>query len=362
MKPGNIFLVSIIIFTLIVSASCGGKRDAESPFRTPDNPPAQPEGDSGGGQTAATPGEMTVEITLPPGYEVHPVNFAVDGQFAYFTDPEYGLVLIDMVDTTKMNLVVWDRIADNPPTDLELKGGYAYVGIGDEGIAIIDVDPLAEASFVSFFHDGGSVGEFTIAGDYIYSADPDNGMKIIEISDPVVPTLINTVEGGFYGIDYADGYAYLASGPEGLTIVDVDPPEDAQVVTTVATVPDGSAVDVKVLGGYAYLATGNNGRGEIAEPSGFEVINVTPPEQAAVLNSIETNKNVASKILLYEGFAYAWSGEKTIDVIDISSPAEASVAQSWPGWSDGKMLTTSGPLMFVLQYTGGLKITALTNE
>ncbi|MCX6645489.1 MAG: hypothetical protein NTY09_03900 [bacterium] len=361
MKPQNILLIGIVIIALLISASCGGKRNTQSPFR--EQPPEQPASTVEGEQPAAAATNTgEVNITLPLGVAVNPVSFVVSGQFAYFTDPTYGLVLIDMLDPTKLNIVAWDGIAAKPPTDLEVAGGYAYIGIGDGGIAVVDVDPLAEASVVASIADQGSVGKFMISGNFIYSADRNNGMKIIDITDPLNPVLKNSVAGSFYSVDAADGYAYLATGPDGLTIVDVDPPEDAAIVTTVPTVADGSAVDVKVLGGYAYLATGNNGGGKTTEPSGFEVINVTPPENAAVVHTVATTGDFANKIILFEGFAYAWSGNDSVEVINISNPAEASITSSFANWSNDKKIATFDKLMFALQYVGGLKISALTSD
>lgn len=359
MKIRNFILIGITIFLMVFSTSCKKKAD-QSPFSTPEPPPAQPEGSTGGG--GAAPGSTTVNIALPPGVTVNPVDFATEGTFAYFTDPSYGLIIINVADPAKPMIVAWEELADNPPTELVVTGGYAYVGIDGGGIAIIDVDPMMEASIVSTFSDAGSVGEFIIKDGLIYTADPENGLMIINISDPTVPELVNTVEGSFQDVDFADGFAYLASGADGLTIIDVDPPEDAAIVSTIPTVANGSAVDVKVLGGYAYLATGNNGPDTVDEPSGLEIINVTPPEDAAVVHSVETTGNFAEKVILFEGFAYAWSGDDTIEVVDISSPTEASVVQSWPDWGVDKRIATAGPYMFVLEYLDGVKITGMMSE
>ena len=359
MKLKTLFLIGISVLVLVFFASCGGDKADESPFSTPEPPATQPEGDAGGGAAA---GGTEVSIDLPPGVVVDPVDFTTEGTFAYFTDPLYGLIIINVMDPSIPMIAAWDEIADNPPTELIVSGGYAYVGIDDGGIAIIDVDPMMEASVVSSFSDAGSVGEFIIVNGFIYTADPQNGLMIIDISDPLVPELLNTVEGSFHDVDFADGFAYLASGADGLTIIDVDPPEDAAIVSTVPTVANGSAVDVKVLGGYAYLATGNNGPDTVDEPSGLEIINVTPPEEAAVVHSVETTGNFAKKVILFEGFAYAWAGDNTIEVVDISAPAEASVFQSWPEWGGDKRIATTGPLMFVLEYADGVKITGMMSE
>jgi hypothetical protein len=361
----NILLIGIIIASLVLSASCIGKKPAD-PFRN--QPPAQPQGAAGGETQGATttgstaPGQTEVKIPLPEGVTINPVDFVAANQNAYLIDPTYGLIILDITDTSKFKWVQYDGIADNPPTALAVEGSYAYVGIGNGGLLVIDVDPLEEASVVATFSDAGSVGKIKLSGTTLYTADPVNGLQLIDVTDPTKPSVLAKVDGSFYGIDYADGYAYLATGADGLTIADVDPPSDAQIVNTVPTVPNGSAMDVKVLGGYAYLATGKNGPDEVQGPTGLEVINVTPPENAAVVHTVGTAGDLANKVVLFEGFAYAWSGDNTIDVIDISTPAEASIKQTWSNWSSDKRIATFGPVMFVLQYKDGITITAATNQ
>jgi len=242
-------------------------------------------------------------------------------------------------------------------------GGYAYVAISDGGISIIDVDPLAEAKVVSTFSENGSVHKFAISGNFIYTADPENGMKIIDVSDPLNPALIKSVDGNYYGVDAADGFAYLASGGSGLTIVDVDPPQEADAIKTVPTCIGGFAVDVKVLGGYAYLATGkNNPESEILGPTGVEIINLTPLDQATVFQTISTTGNLAYKIVLFEGYAYVWTGNNAVEVIRITDPTNAVVLTIFNGWALDKRIATFGNYMFALQFVDGLKITALPSE
>ncbi len=343
-----------LVIALLVLASCGGGGEQDDPFLQPDEQPAPAgEPDDGDVETASggADGSVTVEIALPPGVSVDPVDFAIDGHYAYFTDSTYGLVIIDIADTSRLNLVAWDETGEAVPGELVVSGGYAYIGAGK--LIIIDVDPLESASLAGELDTGGDIGKFVLSGNLLYTASESEGMHIIDVGDPGAPALVNSIGGSFSGIDYADGYAYMASDAEGLTIISVDPPEDAGIVNIVGTTEDSSSSDVKILGGFAYIATAD---------TGLEVINVSPPENAEVVHSVATMGNRADKLILFEGYAYVYAADNTVDVIDIGDPAEAGISSSYPDYAGNRRIATLGDLMFVLEYEDGLKITALASE
>lgn len=343
-----------LVIALLVLASCGGGGKQDDPFLQPDDQPAPAgEPDDGDVDTASggADGSITVEIALPPGINVDPVDFVIDDHYAYFTDSTYGLVLIDIADTSRLNLVGWTGASEIRPGELVVSGGYAYIGAGK--LIIIDVDPLESASLAGELDTGGDIGKFVLSGNLLYTASRSEGMHIIDVSDPGTPALVNSVGGSFNDVEYADGYAYMASDADGLTIISVEPPEDAGIVNIVGTTGDGSSSDVKILGGFAYIVTPD---------TGLEVINVSPPENAEVVHTVATMGNRADKLILFDGYAYVYAADNTVDVIDIGKPAEAGISTSYPDYTSNRKIATLGDLMFILEYEDGLRITALQSE
>ena len=85
------------------------------------------------------------------------------------------------------------------------------------------------------------------------------GLQIIDIDPPESANIYNSVgtPGNVYGVTISGGYAYVADGPSGLQIIDIDPPEFAHIVGSVDT--PGGAVEVAVWGSYGYVAAGSGG-------------------------------------------------------------------------------------------------------
>lgn len=108
----------------------------------------------------------------------------------------------------------------------------------------------------------------------------------MNISDPGYPQLIAglLLSGTQYGIDVQDNFAYLASGLEGLTIVDLSTPNLFEM-GSVDTF--GMANRVKVVGKTAFVA----GRAIdlIAVPeSGLTIIDVSIPSHPEVISRLDT--------------------------------------------------------------------------
>jgi len=140
-------------------------------------------------------------------------------------------------------------------SNVRVSNGYAYIGTDAYGIHIVDVDPPEEAQEVQYinFGDYESVYEIDVVGDYCYVANEANGLQIIDVSVPEDAFVVNQVSSpcGF-GVKVVDGIAYLADCTKGgLTIVDVDPVEDAFVVEEINTPFNGWGLDV--ADGYAYV-------------------------------------------------------------------------------------------------------------
>jgi hypothetical protein len=92
-------------------------------------------------------------------------------------------------------------------------------------------------------------------------AATDVGILILDISElPSTPTdLTGEVFGNFTAnsLDVSGDYVYVASGTEGVTVVDISDPALPIVVCTIDTA--GTARDVSVQGRYLYVADNDNG-------------------------------------------------------------------------------------------------------
>jgi hypothetical protein len=203
---------------------------------------------------------------------------------------------------------------------------YALITDAEEGLILVDVNTLADGEPRNNFleraltwNENGileGARHLTIGGDMVYIA-ADAGIVILDLAEPLKPKLVATVplqdarasalqfrylfvadREGFAAIDVTQAakprlvassrvaladarriyvartYAYVASGREGLAIVDVEKPESPKLMTKFTA--DGKLDDARdvIVGStnasaFAYVADGRNG---------LKVIQLTSPE------------------------------------------------------------------------------------
>ena len=96
------------------------------------------------------------------------------------------------------------------------------------------------------------------AGDLLYMGSGAR-MRVIDISDPVSPTVVGEVwlPGVVEDLAVDEGYAVVALGDDGVRVVNVNVPTAPRVVGAVDT--PGNALGIAVADGYVYVADDREG-------------------------------------------------------------------------------------------------------
>ncbi len=140
--------------------------------------------------------------------------------------------------------------------DVYISGIYAYMADREDGLEIIDISDPTTPVEVGQIYDGGETYKVYISGIYAYMVDREDGLEIIDISDPTSPVEVGQFyddEGYFVSSVYISGsYVNVASSSFGLKILDISDP--TAPVEVAQFNDDGSAVEVYVSGNYAYVA------------------------------------------------------------------------------------------------------------
>jgi len=225
-------------------------------------------------QPSRNQGELMREINEEQPF--HPLY-----TYAYILDRQEGLILVDI-----------DTLMDGEPRNNELTraatwnaegvlkgarhmvlgGMYAYI-IADAGLVTVNIDkPLApKLESVLPLNNGHSLAQ---QFRYLFVTDAD-GLKVVDITDPSKPLITpnNTVSlAQARRLHLARTFAYVASGSDGLTIVDIKNPEAMKLVESFK---DGlsDSYDVTVASTnaslFAYVADGR---------SGLKVVQLTSPD------------------------------------------------------------------------------------
>jgi hypothetical protein len=203
--------------------------------------------------------------------------------YAVVVDAEEGLILVNvdtLADGEPRNNFLQRALTWNPGNVLAgarhvtLGGHYAYV-VATSGLVVVDLDdPLAPKVAAQVPLDGARASALQFRYLFVTTA---RGLEVVDVT---LPERARRVEGANVPLASARGlyvartYAYVAAGPEGLAIVDVEKPEAPRLVsrfTAEGRIDDARDVVVGSTNAslFAYVADGKNG---------LKVIQLTAPD------------------------------------------------------------------------------------
>ncbi|MBD3163476.1 MAG: hypothetical protein GF328_15340 [Candidatus Latescibacteria bacterium] len=189
----------------------------------------------------------------------------VSGSYAYVTDAIANgpcwLRIYDVTDPGSMT-EVGSLLMPELVHEVEVVGPYAYVAAGDSGLRIIDVsDP--EDPFEAAVYSAPDLNDVQVVGTYAYlaSADWDGGFLVLDVEDPLNPTLIGqySATGRFFRDLFVLGdFAYVTAPSSDLLyvlqIADRTNPTELATYT-----PPGGTFDVAAQDSLLYVADGSAG-------------------------------------------------------------------------------------------------------
>ena len=243
-------------------------------------------------------------------------------------------------------------------------GGVPYALIAaedDDGVQIIDISNPARPTATAAITDDGDntallgasaittvvIGVSTYA---LIAAEDDDGVQIIDISNPARPTATaaitddgdNTALAGAYSITTVviGGVPYAliaANGDDGVQIIDISDPNNP--TPTAAITDDGdktalfapTAITTVVIGGVPYALIAANG------DDGVQIIDISDPHNPTPTAAIVDEQNGFSVLddvygittTVIAGIPYALvaaSGDSGVQIIDISNPRNPTPA------------------------------------
>jgi hypothetical protein len=171
-----------------------------------------------------------------------------------------------------------------------------------------------------------------IYGDYAYLAG--DGIKVLDISDPASPQLVNTITSpdeattivveGAYG---CAGYEVGGGGPDifYLQVLDASDPESLQALGSV-TLP-ATILDIEIVEGYAYVSTAW---------AGFYLCDITDPDEPWLVGAVHT-PGITRQAAIHDAYVLIADDSGGLQIAPLDCSALAGVVtykgQSVPGLS-----------------------------
>jgi hypothetical protein len=273
-----------------------------------------------------------------------------------------GTTTIPTIATTSRLVLEGGGVYANTPTDpkiigpganitgdawaVTVVGRYAYVPSQHNGLEIVDISDPMNPSIVGEADTDRFAWDVAVVGRYAYVADDDNGLEIIDVSNPTSPSIVGGVDTAdtAYGIAVAGRYAYVADALTGLIIIDVSDPTNPSIVSEVNT--DGLAYDVTVAGRYAYVADDTNG---------LEIVDISDPMNPSIVGGVDTDGN-AFAVAVAGRYAYVADDDFGLDIIDVSNPASPSMVGGVDTDGQANDVAVAGRYAYVADGLNGLEI------
>ncbi len=194
--------------------------------------------------------------------------------------------------------------------DVEYDDGYVYVAT-DDGLSVVDATDPAEPLWVGFVETPlkalGVVFEddmaYVATGIYSGSNANQSFVQAFDMGDPTAPIPVWGIQTHYpYALDIVGDYLYVADGQAGLKIIDITIP------AIVGEIDTRTAKDVKVSTGYACLADGTES---------LTIINVTDPENPSFVSS--TGGGFAVGVCIQDEYVYMVTSRE-LSIFDVSNP------------------------------------------
>jgi len=195
--------------------------------------------------------------------------------------------------------------------DVFVHGKYAYIAAGDDGLRVVDIsDPTAPLEVGSCAREPAFARAVFVSDSYAYVVN-SRGLAIVDVSDPTALVQLGFYPGvENYDVVVSDSYAYLAAWRTGLRVLDVSDPTAPVQVGSYAREGE-SVLGVFVSDSYAYLA---------AWRSGLRVLDVSDPYSPVEVGSCRARVGGGSSVFVAGSYAYV-AGDDGLQVVDVSNPA-----------------------------------------
>ena len=145
-----------------------------------------------------------------------------------------GLVIHEVSDpAAPAPISVFDTT--NGTMGVGVQDGLCALANGFGGLRLVDVSNPASPVLLSDLFIGAMAFDAQPVGDVVYMASFGGGMLSIDVSSPMMPAIMDQEMWGYLNaVDIAEGYAWVADGQQGLRVVDISNPASLGVAVHAA--------------------------------------------------------------------------------------------------------------------------------
>lgn len=285
-------------------------------------------------------------------------GIAVLGGYLYLATGTVGLQVIDARDPASPHSVGGSDTSGYAE-DVFLSGNYAYVADGFAGLQVFDIHEPANPKRVGGADTSGTAEAITVAGNYAYVADREAGLQVIDVSDPTSPRPLGSyfTGGSVWSVAAGGNYAYVLvskNSTSSLEIIDVSNPVNPSPVSSYRSPSPGTTgvlLGLTASGTFAYLASGRDG---------LQIVDVGNPASPRRIGACDT-RGLAGRVVVSGDYAYLTGGDRGLQIIDIRDPTAPQLLSGYATGGQAQQVVLSGHYAYLADGEAGLQSIDITN-
>lgn len=146
------------------------------------------------------------------------------------------------------------------PTAIDVEGEVAYITGGNDGLIIVDISDPTFPTYASSFDTGGRAEHVQVVENVAYVTGSSRGLVVVDVSNPTSPALLSTFNADERRVKVrvVDSVAYIIKESSNeLLVVDVsDPAEPILLNTHTFTESQQHILDIQIAEDVTYLILG----------------------------------------------------------------------------------------------------------
>ena len=263
----------------------------------------------------------------------------VDKDYAYVTNND-GVVVFDVQQPAHPRKI--GKISTGQTFGICVENDLAYI-LGGRGLVIADVSDPANPKKLQEYVIEEYKQRLHVEDSYVYIAS-DAGLEILDASDlGKISTITQFGDSRARGVDVSNGIAYLAEPDNGVEVIDVTDPASPQKITTVAGTK--GACDVHIHDDYLYVA---------CHGDGIVILNISNKKAPKLVGNFRNDDGAETKGVWGDG-KYLFIVSNRIEMLDVSEPTSPYVIGEYIR-RGGHDLCVDGKFVYVASGRKGLLI------
>jgi len=273
------------------------------------------------------------------------VATAIDSNTLYASDVSIGLIIFD-ISTPSSPTVISQMDNVGSLKDILISGNYAYLADSEnDSLHVVNISDTANPTLETSLVVSGIPTNMAIDGNNLYLASGSEGIHIIDISTPTSPTLVTTYStDNAYDITISGTNAYVADGPTGLKVLDITDISNPSVISSLDT--SGTAYGVIISGTNAFISSTN---------AGMQIVDITTPSAPALTSTYDSSGRV-HKVKVVGNTAYIADDFRGIRIVDISDATSPTLTSTLSTVDKAVDLSILGNNIFIADSIGGIQV------